>query len=207
MKINKWIAKLALAGMLIIFQSGVYAAEQNKKWHVGVSLGASESDDSAKLIDNSFAAGGITTTTVDFDDTDSSLGVYAGIRVSTNMGFEVGYTNFGKYAYSGTGTAGAYSGDIEITGFYGAIVGYFPLSETISLFGKFGMAIWDKEGSISNAAMQSADFVNGSNGKDRLFGFGAEYKVTDSLSFRGGLMQLKASKNIQMWTMSAQYHF
>ncbi|MCK4952021.1 MAG: outer membrane beta-barrel protein [Gammaproteobacteria bacterium] len=206
MKAGKWIVKIILAGFICGFQSGIYAADS--KWSVGASVGASETDLSNLSIDNSFGADGFSTTTT-FSDTESSWNVFVGYKYSINLGLEVGYTSFGEFGYSGTktGPAGTYTGTREITGFYGAIVGYFPLSETLSLMGKFGMASWDEDGSISNASMQNSAFVRGDSSSDLLIGAGIEYKITDSISFRGDLMQLKAPENIHMWSAGLIYNF
>lgn len=208
MKINKWIAGIFLAGFLLVFQSGIYAADM-KKWSVGGTIGASETDLSNKSIDSIFLGSGFATTTT-FSDTESAWNIFLANRLSPNLGVEVGYYSFGDFGYSGAVTAptpGTYAGSIEITAYYGAIVGFFPLNERFELFGKFGMAFWDQEGSISNATMQNAEFVNGSNGKDRLFAFGGDFKLTDRIIIRGDLTLLKRNVNTNVWSIGAFYKF
>ena len=208
MKLDKWIGKMLVAGFICIFQSGIYAADSSK-WSVGASVGASETDLSDKSINTEFSADGFTTTTL-FNDTDSSWNVFLGYRYSINMGLELGYTSFGEFGYSGTETGvgvGIFTGAREVTGFYGAVVGYFPLSETLSLVGKLGMASWEEDGSISAAAMRNSAFVRGDSGTDLILGAGAEYKFTDNISLRGDLMQLKAPENIHMWSIGVLYNF
>lgn len=83
------------------------------------------------------------------DDTDTYFGIGMGFQVSENLGFEIGYHNFGKIeaSYGGTYPDGFADGkeSVELDAVSVAAVGTLPIGPSVGLYGKVGLDLWNAE--------------------------------------------------------------
>lgn len=103
-------------------------------------------------------------TPVDVSDpsgSDFSFKAFAGVRFGKHLGVEAGYINLGEakdgfpYQIPMIQSLGGFPPrpledrqiDIEtkIDGFQGYLVGFLPLNDTVELFGKVGVLVWDQD--------------------------------------------------------------
>lgn len=115
------------------------------------------------------------------DEKDTAWKISAGYRFNRYVAVEAGYVNLGKISFDGRVGATAFSGSARTDGVEFLAVGYIPLAEGFSLFGKLGTFVWDTRGSAAAGA-----FVGGGkdNGTDVTYGLGLQYDFNRNLSAR-----------------------
>jgi len=119
--------------------------------------------------DFSRRAGGVGTSNEDRSSAYSV--VYGNYGINSNVGFEVGYIDFGSVGRSG--------GTTKATGVNLSLIGRLPLSEQFSLLGKVGGTYAQTDVS----SIPSSGTVAGSeNGLDWAYGIGGEVNFNPQLS-------------------------
>ena len=89
--------------------------------------------------------------------------IFGGSNSSEQFGYEIAFVDLGEYV----------SGIVSQSGLALDLVGYHPVSETVDIFGKFGLFLWTIEvGSFSDS------------GTDLTYGFGVNFGLTDQVSLR-----------------------
>ena len=114
-------------------------------------------------------------------DTDTSVKIFGGYAINENFSVEAGYTNFGEFGVDYTDGFDTLSENYEATALYLAAVGSVPLGQA-SLFGKFGLASWDLDASLSSTFGVSASASV--SGTDPVYGFGAQFDVSNNVMLR-----------------------
>ncbi|MCU7850579.1 MAG: outer membrane beta-barrel protein [Candidatus Thiodiazotropha sp. (ex Monitilora ramsayi)] len=121
-----------------------------------------------------FGAGSSSYTEEDFDASDTGLNIYGGLKSNENLGAEISYTDFGMQE----GKFHGINASVEVTGLGFSAVGILPVSDSFDVFGKVGLFFWD-------ADIRLGSFLDGDDGADLLFGFGATNQLTDQFALRG----------------------
>jgi opacity protein-like surface antigen len=125
-----------------------------------------------------------------FDKTATGVGIAYGQSITDMVGYEVGYVHFGNVKPLGF--------KLDTQSFYLAGVGTYPLSETVSVYGKLGATVnrYDDDGDINTKLRP-------------MIGAGLGYKFTKEWSagveyvYFGEYSDLKMS----MWSANLRYHF
>jgi len=100
------------------------------------------------------------------DEDDSGLKIYGGFNASEQMGYEFAFVDLGEYV----------GGAISQYGLAMDLVGYYPVNESVDIFGKVGLFLWTIEiGFFSDS------------GTDLTYGFGLNFGLTDQVSVRAEL--------------------
>ncbi len=109
--------------------------------------------------------------------------LYVGYRFLRNLALEAGYVDFDQYTASGTIGSPPVSAavDINVHGFYLAPVGIWPVTQSLSVFGKIGAARWDIE---RDAFGRLAETARGDVGIKAVFGAGIAWQAFRHLGFR-----------------------
>lgn len=154
MFIKRVIAVLALSAIAA-------ASAQAADVYIGASGGATD----WKVADEPGAS---------IDKTDTGYKVLLGAQFHPNFALEVGYVDLGKAKFSG-----AYTGDINGTGWFIDAVGLWPMSSQWSLLGKVGAFNGKAKGTVVGLGSAS------DSGTDAKFGLGVQYAFSKSLAFRG----------------------
>lgn len=119
------------------------------------------------------------------NDTSPSYRIAAGYQFNETVAIEGGYANFGAFSYYSTGGTYIASSATKGSAIQIAAIGYLPLQEKFSIFGKVGLSRWTLEAkSAFTTATLSEPSSNQASGIDVLYGFGAKYDLSDTLSFR-----------------------
>lgn len=144
-----------------------------------------------------FGVGSATYTEDDFEESDTGLNIYGGVKANQNLGLEVSYMDFGKQE----GNYYGYDASVEATGIGFAAVGFLPLSDNFDLFGKVGLLAWDVD--VSLGGLSGND-----DGSDLLFGFGAVFQLSEQFALRGAweFVDLDGA-DLDMLSINAQINF
>jgi len=105
------------------------------------------------------------------DDKDTVYNLYTGSFFTPNLGFELGYTNFGKVERAG--------GQTKAEGINLSLVGRAPITSSFNLLGKLGTTY----GRTDVSAFPGSGVVSGKEtGFGISYGIGAEYSFNPQLS-------------------------
>ncbi len=137
------------------FSAAIAAADG----YVGASIGSAGVDD---------PQGGV-------DDSDTGFKLFGGYRFNENWAVEGFYADFGAPESTPFGIPAS----TEITGYGAQIVGAFPVSDQVELFGKFGFISWEEDFSVLGIVAGSDD------GEDLTYGIGVTFNVSEQVSIRG----------------------
>ena len=115
--------------------------------------------------------------TLNCDDKDTALNIFAGYQVNRNFGVEVGYADLGKFS----GSVPGFSVTGEVTGFELSGVGTIPIDQKFALYGKLGFFMWDVDvrGTIGGFGFSGSD-----DGTDPTLAIGARYSFTRNVAMQ-----------------------
>jgi OOP family OmpA-OmpF porin len=132
--------------------------------YVGGSLGQSD-------IGNEITTGLITSGPV--DGKGSAFKLLTGYMFTPYLGIESAYVHLGDLTYSGQfGVLPVSGGKVEATGLTLALLGSYPLTQELSLFGKLGLFLWEW---TARDATAGQPFATAEDGSDLSFGVGLSY--------------------------------
>jgi len=125
-------------------------------------------------------------------DTDAALRIALGYGVTRNFMIEFGHVDLGEATARGTSDGSMFlaggwpAGPVRVTA---EVVGYdlgavvrAPLNEDLSVIGRAGVLMWTLKTSARSSAGSGSDDNGGS---DLFYGLGAEFRISEWLSFRG----------------------
>ena len=192
---------------------GAQAAADNG-WYLGAGVGRSDARDLSG-IDSTLAGYGITSRS-SIDDSATAWKLFGGYQVNKHFGLEGGYADLGRYDINSSVTApgaGPGAGNWEADNVWSlAAVGYLPIHDRFSAFGKAGLAYSRVNFTHSSpgAAVNASD-----NTTNPLFGLGLKYDFTKNASVRGEFERYQNLANasttgetsVNVWSLGMQYLF
>lgn len=102
----------------------------------------------------------------DFDDERDLIEGVAGWQITRYLALEGNYIDFGKY---GNRIATA-----EVDGYGAAVVGTFPVSDSLSIYAKGGHFWWD-------GSVEVLDVQENQEDESWFYGLGAHFRITDAI--------------------------
>jgi opacity protein-like surface antigen len=102
----------------------------------------------------------------DFDDDNDLIEGQLGWRITPYVGIEGNYITFGKY--------GNRAASAEVDGYGAAIVGYFPINDSFSIYAKGGQFWWD-------ADVKVLGITHGQDDDSFFYGLGASFQVAEMI--------------------------
>lgn len=161
---------LAISSMSLLLAQGVAMAQTApSNWYLGGAVGASSLK---PKINNQSLAG-------NQDTSDTGTKFFGGYKFSENWAAEVQYYDLGKWRYSDAGVRG----DAKVTGLSIAAVGSYPLSTSLSLIGKVGVATQNVKVRATDTATGDTDSAK-AHATVPMVGIGVEYAFNPSMSLR-----------------------
>jgi OOP family OmpA-OmpF porin len=154
-------------------QNGIYA---------GASIGQATID----------ACDGITSC----DDEDTSWKIFGGWELNPNIAFEAAWVDFGEIS----GSMGGSAVRAETDGWSFAAKGMLPLNERFGVFGKFGMIMWDVEGSGAASGIDD-------DGTDLMYGIGGQYMFTKRFGIVGEWEWYDIDDDVDLFSIGALIKF
>ena len=199
--------KLVVFLLAFVFSMSVFARDNGLYvgGGFGYSLGDQDEDDLQSLITGAGATG-----TVDVDDTGFGWKFFGGYDFNQYFGFEGGYVNPGQSDATFTLTApaaatGKVTADLDGFTFNGTLS--YPVNDQLAVFGKVGAFFWnaDLSGTVSGIGTISME----DDGTDMMFGLGAKYNFSDTISFRGEWERFSdvSDSDVDLFSVSVQYNF
>jgi len=169
------IGLLTIAALALAFMTPAALAEG---FSVGGSIGSSkiEVDDSD----------------ISFDGSDIGWKVFGKYMFNDNWGLEVGYVDFGTPSDTFLGV----DIDVDLWGYDAFLIGSFPVSESVDLFGKAGMADLEAEISSPGFGSDSADET------DLAVGIGAKFHTSDTFSILAEWEWFDVEDTDAVWILS-----
>lgn len=177
---------LSLAGLGALFAASSFAQESGYAYG-GLSIGQSRAKIDEPRITANLLSGGLTTTSMSRDESDTAYKIFGGWQFNQHFALEAGYFNLGKFSFTSTTTpAGTLSGQIKLQGVNVDLVGTLPLGER-----------WSAQARIGAQSAQARDTFSGTGAVTVLnpnpskrainykVGGGLQYELGRSLFVRG----------------------
>ena len=101
------------------------------------------------------------------NETETGIKLNVGAKLSENFGIEGAFVHLGIIDYGFT--------EISQYGISGNLIGYVPLGDRVSVFGRFGLFSWTFE-------VDSGGFVSEDTGVDVTYGVGLEVNLSERVS-------------------------
>lgn len=164
------IRLLAIASLSLLLAQGSATAQTTpSNWYLGGAIGVSSLK---PKINNQSLPG-------NQDTSDTGTKVFGGYKFSENWAAEVQYYDLGKWRYSDAGI----TGDAKVTGLSIAAVGSYPLSTSVSLIGKLGVATQDVKVRATDTATGNTDGIK-AHATVPMVGIGVEYAFNPRMALR-----------------------
>jgi OOP family OmpA-OmpF porin len=177
------------------------AAQTQAGFYLGVSAGEAsfdieKSDLDGAVLSSLLSQGLIPTSRAStFEDSDTSLSLFAGYHFNSYIAVEAGYLDLGTVEHRSTGTVNppgpvvsapfSMDVDVESKGFTLAALGSLPLGEVFNLHGHFGILFATTDLSVTarlassvGSDTQELDSIGGFYGVGAGFNFGQHWSVS-----------------------------
>lgn len=141
---------------------------------------------------------GIAPTGTTIDDTDITASIGMGVELSDYVALEAGYVLLGETSLSTSspvsetlyGSTVTIDGTfaVGVDGFTLGVKGQLPVSDEMSIFGRFGLYKWSSDAKFSGSVTIDGSTYSGStiasldDGTDPYFGVGIAYNVTEDIT-------------------------
>lgn len=184
--------------MLGAAASGQAFAELVPGWYVGGNVGRAQTDFEHSPM---YTVPATAVRTVRDADLDTGSKLYGGYQINRNFSVEGGYFDLGKYSYgytAGPVPTGAFNGESRFKGVNLDLVGYVPLSDRFSLFGRVGAVHTRSRAALTTTGtVPSLGTSRRENDWGMKVGVGAEYAITQALAVRGELERYRVSDPVR----------
>jgi len=185
MKLTRISAAIAL--MTLAASASRYAAAQDDPgWYLGVGVGQSRAKIDDPRITGNLASDGLTTTSINDDNRDTGYKLFGGYQFNRYFALEGGYFDLGQFGYQATTSpAGTLNGNIELKGFNLDAVGFIPITDNFSGFGRIGANYAQARDAFSGTgAVVVTDPNPRQHALNYKFGLGLEYRFTQAMAMR-----------------------
>jgi len=191
-----------LSACLIVIFSSIEAAYADG-FYVTASVGKTSADNFQSDLDSSLRAFGLSVSNSSVSD-GTTISAGLGYQFSDYVAIEGSYLDPGKFKYQATVSGAPLTAEVRATNFNVATLGFIPLNDQFSIYGKIGYSSGGSGSSEVRAANQSFKY-DGSSGSSFGYGAGVRFKLSDKVSIRGGYD--KYSSDLSGFTISTQVHF
>jgi len=140
------------------------------------------------------------------DEISVGYKVFAGYRLHRYIGAEASYVNLGKMEYAGSsGGVPVTDGRLEVKGATFSLLGFVPLLDELTLFGRAGLFLWQAEASDTSPG---GSFSSKTTGRKGAYGLGAIYSATRVLGVRGEVEDYRyGTFHVRLWSLGASFNF
>lgn len=182
--------RLSLVGLASLITASSFAqdgADSKAYYYGGLSVGQSQATIDEQRITAGLLSGGLTTSSMTLDDTDTAYKLFGGYQFNRYFAIEAGFFGLGKFGFtSNTVPTGTLNGQIKLQGVNLDLVGAWPLGERLSVIGRVGAQGARARDTFHGTGAVS--LVNGNPSKSEInykLGLGLQYEITPSLFVRG----------------------
>jgi len=155
-------------------------------WYFGGDIGRSKATIDNPRISDELVFDGATSVSIKDDDHDTAYKIFGGYQFNDYFAIEGGYFDLGKFSYIATTVpAGTVNGDITLKGANIDILGFLPITENLSAFGRVGANYAMARDNFSSTGL--IDIINPNPRKNEAnykYGLGLQYRLTQALALR-----------------------
>lgn len=215
---SKLLAPLAMLSLAVL-QAGNPAAAAEPGGYLGAAFGQSQASDlNAAEINAALASVGLGAVT-SVDDKGTPFRLFGGYRFSDNLAVEGGYTSFGKFTSQSTivsGGSGTVNGEWSSYSLNVAAVGMLPVGQSLSLFGKGGLSLWNLDFDLAASGPGGSLTASESeSGVSPLLGLGAMFNISSKFAIRAdwerhfavGDDSTTGESDVDLITLGVQFYF
>lgn len=183
MKLSRAAGKLGLAALAI---SSPLAVAGGDDWYFGGNIGESNTEFDSRRIERDLQSSGFDLIGMHENDRDTGFKLFGGYRLNRHFSLEAGAFDLGHFSYiASTVPAGSLRGEIEVQGVNFDLVGFLPLTEKWSAFGRAGVNYARAEvGLTSTGAVNVIDPTHENDALNIKYGLGAQYDFNRSIAMR-----------------------
>ena len=159
---------------------------EDSGWYIGGNIGQSRADIDDERITSNLQNDGFSGIAITGDERDLGYKLFGGYQFNKHFALEGGYFDLGNFDFTAnTIPLGTLEGKIKLKGLNLDLVGFLPLTEKLSAFGRVGANYAEAKDTFNGTG-----FVNvlSPSAKERdtnlKLGVGLQYAFTDSLAMR-----------------------
>lgn len=184
MKLIKTSGTLGLATIAVIVSTCAIADDTG--WYAGANVGQSRATIDDARITSSLLGNGFSSASIADEDRDLGYKIFGGYQFNKNFALEGGYFDLGKFGFTAsTVPAGTLTGNIKLKGLNLDAVGFLPITEKFSAFGRVGVNYAEATDAFTGAGSVRVTNPNPSKRDTNLkLGLGLQYAFTPSLAMR-----------------------
>lgn len=181
------LSLVALSALAVPYAAAQdYDVRNDSMWYIGANVGQSRAKiDNGRILNSSFLSGA-TSASIDDDDHKAGFKLFGGYQFNKYFAVEGGYFNLGRFGYTvTTSPPGTLNGSTRLQGINLDAVGFLPIIDRLSGFGRIGVNYARARDSFSGSGFVNRASSNPSeNSTNYKFGLGLQYQITDSLAMR-----------------------
>lgn len=136
----KRAAAVTIASLFAALAQGAHAAQPDS-WYVGVLAGRTHISNGCNGVSQAVQSIGYSTSNFNCSNSATAVGGLVGYQFDRHLGFEIGYTDFGKPSASGVAAGTPVSADVSPTAFNATLVWTQPIAAGFSVLGRLGLGI------------------------------------------------------------------
>lgn len=201
MKALRYAIQVIAGGLCLATTQAAISAEVQPGFYAGISAGEASFDIEKSELDDVvlaalFSQGLLVTSSAStFEDSDTSLALFAGYHFNKYIAVEAGYVDLGTAEYRATGTVNppgpivsaptSMNIDVESTGFTLAALGSLPLGNFVELHGHLGFLFASTDLSVaariasgSSSDTETLDSIGGFYGVGAGFNLGEHWSLS-----------------------------
>ncbi|MHB1992437.1 OmpA family protein [Metallibacterium scheffleri] len=184
MKVSRTPWMLSLAILAVI--ASPFAMADSPGWYIGANVGQSRATIDNQRISNGLLQSGFVTTSMSDRDRNTGFKFFGGYQFNRYFALEGGYFDLGKFGFTSmTLPAGSLNGNIRLRGLDFDVVGFLPITERLSAFGRVGLIYAQARDDFSGTGAVNVRIpYPRKNATNYKFGVGLQYALTQSLGMR-----------------------
>ncbi len=183
---NKLPVKLALLALTLTSMQVATAAEPG--WYFGGNVGEAKTDINTDTVVSRQTAAGFTNIIVDAKEDKTGYKLFTGYQFGPNFAIEGGYFDLGEFSYRSfmrNPAWAVYTGASTVRGVNLDFLGFLPLGEKLSAFGRVGVTRTEvKDKYRGYGAIAVNPFNTKSYDHSHKYGAGLQYDFTDNFAMR-----------------------
>jgi OOP family OmpA-OmpF porin len=171
---------------LTVIASPFAVADDSAGWYGGLNIGQSRAKFDDARIGSSLLGGGFTTTSITDDNRDAGHKFIGGYKFNRNFALEGAYFDPGRFGFTATTVPeGALSGNIQVKGLNLDAVGFLPITERFSAFGRAGLNYTEARDSFAATGLvNTLSPYPSKRDTNYKLGLGLQYDFTKTLGMR-----------------------
>ncbi|MES2825933.1 MAG: outer membrane beta-barrel protein [Pseudomonadota bacterium] len=191
MKFTKKTGLLSAIALTVMTSQVAFADDYtlNEGWYLGGNIGQSRAElTEAKMTNDQLSAGFSSGSPRNNNTIDRGYKLFGGYQFNQSFALEGGYFNLGEFDYTNNvlpNGAGTFHGNFKVEGINLDLVGYLPLSDKLTAFGRVGINHAETRSTFSGTGFVIPEKSSTSDRENNpKIGVGLEYAFNEALSMR-----------------------